>query len=68
VDGAGLRPVDNAKGLLRDLVVCGTRLGRLESTALDDVIPSPESLGAMGPGAAELLLLGPPGSLSPPIN
>jgi hypothetical protein len=68
VDGAGLQPGNNAKGLLRDLVVRGTGLGRLESTAPDDVIPSPESLGATGLGAAELLLLGSPDFLSPPIN
>jgi hypothetical protein len=68
VDGAGPRPCDDTRGLLRDLVMRGTSLGMPRSTTLGDATPAPRSSSAVGPGVARLLLLGSSSFPPLPIN
>jgi hypothetical protein len=68
VDGAGPQPGDDVGGPLHNLVVHGAGLGTPVSTTPGTVILALESLGAKGPGTAELFLPGSPGSPSLPID
>jgi hypothetical protein len=60
-----MRPLGS---LLRDMVVRGAGLGVPGHTTPGDVIQTPEFSSAVGPRIAILLLSGPLGSRSLPIN
>jgi hypothetical protein len=68
VDGADPWLEDDAKGLCRDLVVCGVSPSMPGCTALGDVALAPGFSGATGLGVVRLLLRGSPGSPPPPVN
>jgi hypothetical protein len=68
VDGTDPQPGDVVGSSLCDLVICGTVLGMPGRTAPGDVILALRSLGVMGLWVAGLLLPGPPGSSSPPVD
>jgi hypothetical protein len=59
-DGVDPRPGDDAGSPLRDLVVHGAGLGTPGRTTPGDVIPTPGSSGAVGPGITTLPLPSPP--------
>jgi hypothetical protein len=60
-DGADPLPDDEAGGLRCDLVFHGVSPGTPMCTTPGNVAPAPGSLGAIGPGVAELLVPGSPG-------
>jgi hypothetical protein len=68
VDAAGPQLGDDARGTHQGLVMHGSRMDVLGSATLGDASPTLGSSGAMGLGLSDLLLLGSPGLLPPPID
>jgi hypothetical protein len=70
VGGVDLRPCDDARSILCDLVMHGTGLSTPGRTAPGAAIPALGSIGVVGLWVARLPLLGPPppGSAFQPVN